>query len=140
MRSPTPRSPPLLTITVTDGPRKGDTAEAVAGEPLVIGRRGAWLKLADPRSSRQHAEVRPAGDGYELVDLGSTNGTFVNGQRIESPTPIGEGDMIRIGRTHLAVSTMLPTTPAATPPAESAAAVRLGLMARMAEAAKAVVG
>lgn len=58
------------------------------------------VTIDDPKVSRRHAEVRPAGDGYRLIDLGSTNGTEVNGRKV-SDQILAEGDRIRIGDTVL---------------------------------------
>jgi len=70
------------------------------GENLVtIGRRGeSTIVLADPNVSRNHAEIRPHGNGWVLVDLGSTNGTRVNGVRISSHE-LTEGDEVAFGNT-----------------------------------------
>ncbi len=59
------------------------------------------LSLNDGQASSHHAEIRPGGQGYILIDRGSTNGTFVNEQRIDSnvPRPLNAGDRIRIGGT-----------------------------------------
>jgi ABC transport system ATP-binding/permease protein len=57
------------------------------------------LVVPDLSVSRVHAELRNLGDGrYEIADLGSHNGTFVNGQRIARPTTVTEQDLIGIGR------------------------------------------
>lgn len=73
------------------------------GAHTVIGRDElADIVLDDPGISRRHCEVRVTNDGPRLVtsirDLGSTNGTFVNGQRITSAR-LDEGDQVTIGRT-----------------------------------------
>jgi FHA domain-containing protein len=82
----------------------GTPAEAtyVLNQPrLVIGRGEASdLQLADPGASRRHAEVRSDGSRVTLVDLGSTNGTLVNGQRVDE-TNLSDGDTIVIGETTL---------------------------------------
>src|SRR5580704_7345426 len=67
---------------------------------LRIGRDpGNDLVVPDLSVSRVHAELRNLGDGrYEIADLGSHNGTFVNGQRIARPTTVTEQDLIGIGR------------------------------------------
>lgn len=54
--------------------------------------------LADPNVSRHHAEIRPSGDGFVVADLGSTNGTRVNGNRI-TEHHLRDGDEVRFGNT-----------------------------------------
>jgi hypothetical protein len=64
---------------------------------MSIGRLStADIVLADQNVSRQHAELHPVGDTYQLVDLGSTNGCKVNGQRIERQVLV-DGDEITLG-------------------------------------------
>ena len=58
------------------------------------------IVLADPNVSRNHAEIRPAGNGYVVVDLGSTNGTRVNGARIQQQQ-LADGDELTFGNTHM---------------------------------------
>ncbi|MEJ2208361.1 MAG: FHA domain-containing protein [Anaerolineae bacterium] len=60
---------------------------------------GSDLIIQDDQASRQHAEISRQGDQYFIRDLGSTNGTFVNGQRISGTQPLQPGDQIRIGET-----------------------------------------
>jgi pSer/pThr/pTyr-binding forkhead associated (FHA) protein len=68
---------------------------------VVIGRSSDCdVHLDDANVSRRHAEVRRIGDGYSLVDLGSTNGTEVNGQRIQE-TALMNGDVISVGTTRI---------------------------------------
>jgi len=68
-------------------------------EPAVIGRLpDCAVTLNDPRSSRHHAEVRPHGDGFVVVDLGSMNGTMVNGVAVREQA-LNDGDVIGIGST-----------------------------------------
>jgi hypothetical protein len=70
----------------------------ILGEQVVtIGRLpDCAIPLSDPNASRVHAEIRPAGTGWLLVDLGSTNGTRVNGERI-GERHLRDGDEIAIG-------------------------------------------
>ncbi|MCB9783942.1 MAG: FHA domain-containing protein [Candidatus Omnitrophica bacterium] len=55
----------------------------------------------DPAVSRRHCEVRVQGSDLVLYDLGSSNGTYVDGKRIEGPTPLLDGSMVLVGRTRL---------------------------------------
>jgi Protein of unknown function (DUF3662)/FHA domain len=67
----------------------------------VIGRSSECdVTVPDQNVSRRHAEIRRIGDGYSLVDLGSTNGTEVNGQRIQE-TALMSGDVISVGTTSI---------------------------------------
>jgi pSer/pThr/pTyr-binding forkhead associated (FHA) protein len=81
----------------TDGPLAGHRVEVTA--VLVLGRQAADLVIDDPQVSRRHAGVRPAGDALEVEDLGSLNGTWVNGTRIDGPTRLAPGDRVRVGDT-----------------------------------------
>jgi hypothetical protein len=58
------------------------------------------LVLADPNVSRNHAEIRPQGDRWALVDLGSTNGSRVNGVRVSTQV-LEDGDEITFGNTKM---------------------------------------
>ncbi len=70
-------------------------------EPVTLGRSpDANIVVTDPRSSRRHAEIRPAGHGFVITDLNSMNGTVVNGVPIREQ-PLTDGDEIRVGTTVL---------------------------------------
>ena len=59
------------------------------------------IPVNDANVSRRHAEVRPAGSAFALVDLGSTNGTKVNGVRIEGERVLVDGDIVSVGSIHM---------------------------------------
>jgi predicted component of type VI protein secretion system len=75
------------------------------GRRLLVGPTGATIGrsrqsdivIDDPNVSRQHVEVRPRGGAWVLTDLGSTNGSRLNGRQITSPEVIQPGDEIEIG-------------------------------------------
>ncbi|MCU1376148.1 MAG: hypothetical protein JWO68_3434 [Actinomycetia bacterium] len=65
--------------------------------PLTIGRAtDATVRVSDTSTSRRHAEIRPAGGGWAVVDLGSTNGTRVNGAPV-TERRLQDGDTIIVG-------------------------------------------
>lgn len=70
----------------------------VGPEGVTIGRsRDCDVVLDDPNASRHHAELTARGSSWVLRDLGSTNGTRINGRRLDRPEVIGAGDEIGIG-------------------------------------------
>jgi DNA-binding NtrC family response regulator/pSer/pThr/pTyr-binding forkhead associated (FHA) protein len=72
---------------------------------IVLGRApGADLQLIDGKVSREHCAVDAAGARAMVEDLGSQNGTYVNGERIDKPTPLSEGDELVLGDTLLLVA------------------------------------
>ena len=74
---------------------------ALTSPVTTIGRSSdCQIVLTDPNVSRRHAEIRRIGEGYSLIDLGSTNGTEVNGQHI-AETALMNGDVIGVGQTQL---------------------------------------
>jgi serine phosphatase RsbU (regulator of sigma subunit) len=64
--------------------------------------------LPDYRLSRRHAEIEQRGDAYFLIDLGSTNGTFLNGQRVVGERRLRDGDLIALGESRLIFSSGIP--------------------------------
>jgi Protein of unknown function (DUF3662)/FHA domain len=85
--------------------RKETAVLLVDGKRLLVGPTGVTIGrsrqcdvvLNDPNVSRQHAEIRPRGGSWVLSDLGSTNGSILNGRRIEGPEVVKAGDEIEIG-------------------------------------------
>jgi len=86
----------------------------VVEDELIIGRhaQGAGRLADDEEISRSHARITVDASGFcAIEDLGSTNGTFVNGLRISAPQTLSEGDMVELGATTL-VTRELPRTEA----------------------------
>jgi hypothetical protein len=79
----------------------GGRRNVLSGSRVVVGRsREADIVLQDPNVSRRHAELRRDNGGWQIVDLGSTNGIKVNGRRVDNQ-PLSAGDQITIGVTDL---------------------------------------
>ncbi len=88
-------------VVVTDGPLAGRRFEVDTS--LLVGRVDADLTIDDELVSRRHAEIRAVAGALEIEDRGSLNGTWVNGERIAGPRPLAPGDVIKLGKTSLAV-------------------------------------
>ena len=92
-------SQPLWVLNVQQGPNAGN-AYPLHGETMTIGRGSDnQIILDDPQVSRSHARLTWQGNTYLLEDLGSVNGTWVNGARIKSPVLLRPGDSIAVGQS-----------------------------------------
>jgi len=92
----------MPTLVVVHGPDHGKSFD-INGSSLVIGRDPSCdVPLRDPGISRHHARLELKGDHYILIDLGSSNGTCVNGVRV-AESSLRAGDQIRIGNTLIAM-------------------------------------
>jgi pSer/pThr/pTyr-binding forkhead associated (FHA) protein len=87
-----------------------DTALLISdGKRVVVGSSGATmgrsrqcdLMLDDPNVSRTHAEVRPRGGSWVLTDLGSTNGSRLNGRQVDGSEVLKPGDQIELGTSRI---------------------------------------
>ncbi len=94
---------------------------------LILGReRGtADLVLDDPGVSRRHARVLPDHGSVVVEDLGSSNGTYVNGQRISGPVELGVGDELQVGATVVGIRQSTSTAPMPAPSARGPVPRRL---------------
>ncbi len=89
---------PVARLEFIMGPMANQTLP-LDGEVTTIGSvAGATVVLADPAVSRKHAAIRKVDGSYELADLGSTNGVYVNGHKVPKKT-LEIGDIIRVGNT-----------------------------------------
>ena len=75
------------------------TLRLVITDSLVLGRECEGLLLDDPQVSRRHLELRGAGGLVWCEDLGSTNGTFVDGERLTAPVELTDGRSVTLGDT-----------------------------------------
>jgi hypothetical protein len=94
-------------VEAAQRPRPQRALLAIAGRRLllppeggIVGRsRECAIVLEDSGISRRHAEIRPTPDGWEIEDLGSTNGVLVNGMQVRGREPLRDGDRIEFGST-----------------------------------------
>lgn len=105
---PSPAAPKRdrCTLSVLSGPMNGSMFQ-VEGEEVVLGRGSeAAVRIQDQSLSRRHARLYRSGERFYLEDLGSTNGTHLNGERIKLAARLHDGDRIQLGarilvRVHL---------------------------------------
>src|SRR5581483_5862151 len=96
---------PLLEVQLTWQTEGAPPQTIPLRRTMTIGRvPGNDIVISDTALSRQHARIQVTADGIAVVDLGSLNGTFVNGERIYEEQQLREGDEIRVGRTVMSVS------------------------------------
>jgi pSer/pThr/pTyr-binding forkhead associated (FHA) protein len=96
----------MARLRVLSGPLAGQTIDVET--EVVIGREDTDLTIDDVELSRRHAVVRRHASRLQVEDLGSKNGTYVDGTRIEGPTILGGGAEIQLGITKLVVEGVLP--------------------------------
>ena len=95
-------------LTSTDGIH---SFELRPGAPLVVGRApNSDIPIIDPTISRRHAEVESTDSGVIVRDLGSSNGTFVNGTRVQS-SGVSAGDVVTFGKVAFRLQLTVPTQP-----------------------------
>src|SRR5574341_81581 len=132
-------------LIMRSGPTPG-AAHMLSGDQLTIGRDSTNdIVINDAEISRRHARLTFQGGKYVLEDLGSTNGTFVNGQRLAGPRVLKAGEVVSFGEQIILVfevtsidagatmvspraasavpSVQRPATPVPPPPAEYAGSV-----------------
>jgi hypothetical protein len=93
------RVPTSVLVRTADGKKLGTYKLA---EPLEIGRsEGSQIKLDDTYVSTNHARLFPRNGSWFVEDLGSTNGTYLNQQRVSSSSEVHPGDTLKVGKTVL---------------------------------------
>ena len=100
-RSPRPGRGSPRTLVVTAGTLKGTSLD-LAQQQITLGRANdATLVLNDDYASSRHARIFPQDGQWIVEDLGSTNGTYLDRQKVTRPMPVPLGVPIRIGKTVL---------------------------------------
>ncbi|MGN8050332.1 FHA domain-containing protein FhaB/FipA [Curtobacterium sp. 22159] len=94
-----PATPVATRLVITEGSREG-MEMPLGGGPITIGRSSeSNVVIRDDYTSTNHARLDLRADGWLLTDLESTNGTFVNGQKVTAPVTVAERTPITIGTT-----------------------------------------
>src|SRR6202789_3123398 len=86
---------PRLQVDHAEGHQPGVAYDLLEG--ATLGRGDVEIKLGDPFASSRHAKISRQGRTLVIEDLGSTNGTYLNGEPLTGPQPLHDGDQIRIG-------------------------------------------
>ena len=89
---------PVARLEFILGPMANQTLPLTEEVTTIGSVAGNTVVLADPAVSRKHAGIRRVDSSYELADLGSTNGVYVNGHKVPKKT-LEPGDIIRVGNT-----------------------------------------
>lgn len=89
---------------VVHPPNGASAVVALNGESITLGRSGAAsVRVDDVYVSDEHTQIMSTEDGWMVRDLGSTNGTFLNGAKVTQPTLLAHGDHLRLGKTRVEV-------------------------------------
>ena len=98
-----PRARTGSLVVLSSPALKVDSERTLDSAPVTLGRSSDNdMELGDDEfASAHHARVEPRRDGVWVQDVGSTNGTFVNGMKLDSPRKLAPGDVIRVGETDL---------------------------------------
>ncbi len=86
---------PRLVVDHAEGHQPGVAYDLM--DPVTLGRGDVEIRLGDPFASSRHAQITRQGRTLVVEDLGSTNGTLLNGEPLNGPQPLHDGDRIRIG-------------------------------------------
>ncbi len=106
---------PAARFVVKQGPQIGITFPIVQNQ-ILLGREEACdIRVQDAEASRRHCEVVWQHDAFVVHDLGSSNGTFVNGVQITAPTKLNAGDKIGVGQTVMVLELEPDIKPVPTP-------------------------
>lgn len=86
-------------------PPNGEAVQvAMNGSTITLGRStAASIRVDDVYVSDEHTQIVSTEDGWMVRDLGSTNGTFLNGAKVTQPTLLAHGDHLRLGKTRVEV-------------------------------------
>src|SRR5690606_38242027 len=96
-------------MRAAEGGRRPGTVVMLSGERIELGDAKTLIGrladcdivITDGNTSRHHAVIQRAGTGFTVSDLGSTNGTFVNGERLAGDHRLADGDTITVGAVAL---------------------------------------
>lgn len=92
---------PSATLVIRQGPQAGMSFPLSGGQAVIGREEGLEISLQDPEASRRHTRVTWQAGQFIIEDLGSTNGTFVNGVQITAPQMLNPGDSVGVGQTSL---------------------------------------
>jgi len=103
-----PRSSLIFVLCGDDWKRESQRLALPPKREILVGRAdeggfrsGGEIRIPDKTMSRRHARLSPSGRGLVLEDLGSKNGTRVNGERVEGACPLVDGDVLEFGHSFL---------------------------------------
>ncbi len=119
-------------LVVGSGPTAGEEYDLPLPQTIIGRDPGADIVISAAGVSRQHCRVHFDGRQYSLEDLGSSNGTFINGKRLSGTQPLNSGDQIGLGQT-ITLTFIIPILPAAEGPEPTQLEINATMMEGFAE-------
>lgn len=89
--------PAVSQLVVLEPPELAGRYYSISGDTTIGRAAGCQISLDDTYISQLHARVSPSDSGMLIEDLGSTNGTYVNRERVTAPVMAGAGDLVQLG-------------------------------------------
>jgi len=107
---------PRASLVASQGAKVGTTYYITSAEAILGHDEETEIPVRDPEVSRRHARISWQSGSHYVEDLGSTNGTFLNGSLVTSPQPLRSGDTIGLGQTLFVFQTEADAMPTQPPP------------------------